>query len=105
MDEEAGRQMIRELWLRYRPVAIERLDVVGLALGQLAEGRLQPADRDEARSAAHKLLGILGTYGFADASVVAGEAEAMLDLDTDPGGASALVARLAEWSRRFREDD
>jgi HPt (histidine-containing phosphotransfer) domain-containing protein len=95
-DEEAVRGMIRELWLRNRPVALERLAVVRAAVDELAGGRELAADtRQVARSEAHKLHGVLGSYGFSEGSAVLGEAEALLQDGADPDLAADLGARLA----------
>ena len=96
--------MVRQLWLKNRPVTLERLAVVRAAVDQLAAGTLEPATRDEAVVEAHKLRGILGTYGFADASVAAGEAEDLLALPTDPGTAGAVSIRLAECEGTLAEE-
>jgi HPt (histidine-containing phosphotransfer) domain-containing protein len=103
MDEEAARQMIRTLWLKHRSLTLERLAVVQAAVDQLAAGGLAPDTRAEARSEAHKLRGILGTYGFADGSEVVGEAEDLLVDDAGPGDAAGLGARLAACARTLAE--
>ena len=104
-DEESVRRMVRDLWARNRAVTLERLSTVRAALDRLAAGELDQAARDDARSEAHKLLGILGTYGFADASVVAGDAEDFLtrDVDVDVAGAADLARRLAECAAELEE--
>ncbi len=104
MNEEATRQMVQNLWRRNRSITLERFAVVGTALDQLAGGTLEPAVREEALSEAHKLRGILGTYGFAEASVVAGEAEDLLGQATDPGHAGAVSARLADCVRMLADE-
>jgi HPt (histidine-containing phosphotransfer) domain-containing protein len=104
MDQDAARRLVRDLWLKNRPVTLERLAVVRAAVDQLGAGRLEPDAREEARQEAHKLRGILGTYGFAEASVVAGEAEDLLEQATDPGGAAALSDRLAGCAQALADD-
>ena len=106
-DEDAMRKAIRELWLRNRPIALDRLTVVRAAVDQLAAGRLEPDARAEAKSEAHRLRGILGSYGFPEGSEVLGEAEDLLDHDVDPGGsggAADLAARLTDCARSLEAD-
>jgi len=106
-DEEATRRAIRELWLRNRPIALGRLEILRSAVDQLAAGRLEPDTRAEAKSEAHKLRAILGSYGFPDGSEVVAEAEALLDHDVDPGGpggAADLAARLTDCARSLEAD-
>lgn len=95
--EDRSRELLRQVWLRNRTTTMERLEVVGSALESLAAGDLDSARRDAALSEAHKLRGILGTYGFAEGSVLAGEAEGLLVGASD--GAHELSVRLAAFAR------
>jgi HPt (histidine-containing phosphotransfer) domain-containing protein len=104
VTEDLARNVMRQLWLRNRPTTLERLAVVQRAVEALAAGVLGGDERETARSEAHKLRGILGTYGFAEGSVVAGEAEEMLVEEVDPGGATDLGVRLADYGRTLAED-
>ena len=100
-DEDAARRMIRELWLRNRPITLERLAVVRAAVDRLSVGSLDPVARNEARTEAHKLRGILGTYGFAEASEIAAEAEELLAGDDDRPPVADLASRLAACTERL----
>jgi len=102
---EEARAMIRTLWLRNRGLTMERFALVQAAVDQFAAGSLEAEAREKARSEAHKLRGILGTYGFAEGSVVAGEAEDLLGHDIDPGGAADLGARLAAYGRTLEAEN
>lgn len=95
--EDRARELLRELWLRNRSMTMERLDVVWSALEALAAGELDAARRDEALAEAHKLRGILGTYGFAEGSELATEAEDLLG--GAGAGAGELSVRLADYAR------
>jgi HPt (histidine-containing phosphotransfer) domain-containing protein len=103
VTEESVRQMVRALWLRNRPITLERLAVVRAAVDQLVTGELHAAERQRAKHEAHKLRGILGTYGFQEASKVVGEAEALLDLET-ARGAAEIGARLARCTRELERE-
>lgn len=99
------RELLRQVWLRNRPVTLQRLTVVRAALDELAAGRLEEAAREEARGEAHKLLGVLGTYGFAQGSVLADEAEELLDeAGGDPSTAADLSARLEAYAEELQRD-
>jgi HPt (histidine-containing phosphotransfer) domain-containing protein len=103
MNEDAARRMVRELWLKHRSLTLERLAVVQSALDQLVAGSLAPDARVEALSEAHKLRGILGTYGFADGSDVVAEAEEVLGQPGDTGAAVGVSARLAACVRSLAD--
>lgn len=97
--EERSREILRQIWLRNRPTTMERLDVVGSALAALAAGELDASRRETALSEAHKLRGILGTYGFAEGSVLAAEAEDLFHGSDAGAGADDLSERLADYAR------
>jgi HPt (histidine-containing phosphotransfer) domain-containing protein len=103
--EDRSRELLRQIWIRNRPTTLERLEVVGLALEALASGDLDAARRDAALSEAHKLRGILGTYGFADGSELAAEAEELLAGAGAGagGGAGEVSVRLAAFTRSLPE--
>ncbi len=97
-------QLIREMWLRNRPVALARAAVVQAALERAVAGDLPPAERDDARSEAHRLRGILGTYGFPEGSVLAGEAEEALAVGPGAAVADDLPARWLAYARILATD-
>jgi HPt (histidine-containing phosphotransfer) domain-containing protein len=87
--QERSRELLRQVWLRNRPTTMERLDA----------GR-----RDAALSEAHKLRGILGTYGFAEGSELATEAEALFQGAGGEDAAHGLCLRLADYTATLPED-
>lgn len=94
------KDVLRQLWLRNRDLTISRLEHVREALDRLARGELSETDREKARGEAHRLRGILGTYGFPEGSVLAGDAEDVLadgDHRTTPSQAAELGARLGDY--------
>lgn len=91
-------EVMRTLWLRNRDVTVGRIDRVATALTQLAGGTLADQDREEARADAHRLRGILGTYGFSEGSVLAGEAEDLLAGEAEGTDAAALGARIDAYA-------
>lgn len=94
--------VLAQTWATHAPAVLERLEVVRRALLADADGDLADGPRDEAVSAAHKLAGALGMYGFAAASDLAARAGAALTGSADDRDElAAEVARTAsELARR-----
>jgi len=67
-----------QLWVKFLPQMQERVDTLAEAAGALAEDDLTPALWAEAHAAAHKLAGILGTFGLENGTTLAREAESLL---------------------------
>ena len=59
---------MRTIWDRHRPAVIEQLAVLSHAAEALADGELEPEERERARGIAHRLAGSLGTFGLLSAS-------------------------------------
>jgi len=79
------------LWQQFLPQIQERVTVLesaGLALSDL---KLSDEQREEAKSAAHKLAGVLGTFGLTRGTVLAREAEMLCSGDADPAAAPHLT--------------
>ncbi len=74
------------LWIKFLPQMKERLAVLESANQALAEGSLSEDQRAAANVAAHKLAGVLGTFGLTKGTVLAREAEVIYsgDIGTDP---------------------
>jgi HPt (histidine-containing phosphotransfer) domain-containing protein len=68
---EEARQVLAELWPRFRPTIMARLTVLAQATAALAEQRFGPALRLKAEQEAHKLAGSLGTFGFSEGTRLA----------------------------------
>ena len=87
MDELDSR--IRSIWRDHWPALLDRIDAV-----EAAAEEPTPERREEARGAAHKLAGSLGSMGRADAGEVASRIEALLRDGADPDALRRLVAEL-----------
>jgi HPt (histidine-containing phosphotransfer) domain-containing protein len=78
--------ILDQLWVKFLPQMQERVATLQDAANALARGDLPPTVRAEAHSAAHKLAGILGTFGLENGTTLAREAESLLapgnDLDS-----------------------
>jgi HPt (histidine-containing phosphotransfer) domain-containing protein len=102
--ESAGQPSLSEamnqLWARFLPQIEERVAVLEIAAAALAGGSLNPAQREQASSAAHKLAGVLGTFGLAEGTDLAREAEDYYsgNAEIDP----ATARRQAEVAERLR---
>ncbi len=76
--EDEVRSALEKVWLNSRPEALGRLATVELFLENLRSGDPDQESRERALSAAHRLSGALGMFGFGEASSCAAEIEALL---------------------------
>lgn len=83
-----------ELWQKSRSGVLERVRVIECAVLSLRLGQLTELARADAERAAHKLVGVAGTFGYWNASELAREAEAALAIDATRS--PEIVARLGE---------
>lgn len=90
------------LWDKFRDTIFARVDAVDGAAVALLEGKLDEETRRGAEREAHKLAGAAGSFGFAEASRLAREAEGIL------GGSATLapaeVLRLGELAVALRAE-
>lgn len=84
-EQAALNQAMAALWAKFLPQMQERMAKLDLANEAIAEGKLTEDLRAEANAAAHKLAGVLGTFGMTKGTVLAREAEVIYagDIDTD----------------------
>lgn len=75
------------LWERFRGTTVERVDTLDAAIEVLRSTPDAAEPRIAGSSAAHKLAGSLGTFGFPEASRLARECERILDADAPLGPA------------------
>ena len=99
-----GRPSLNEaldrLWIQFLPQMEERLVKLELAAQALAKGALSDGLRTEAHDAAHKLAGVLGTFGLTKGTVLAREAEIVFSGDPEPDASvGAHLIGLAEQLR------
>jgi hypothetical protein len=88
-------EFTEQLWWRFRPLVLERVDVLSRCVAAARFGGLTPGLREEAAAAAHNLTGTLDSYGRTGGSAVAAEAEDLLRGGGDPWPRLAgLVAEL-----------
>lgn len=73
--------VLNQLWMKFLPQMEERVDVLRKAVRALSAGNLDAAQKDAAASAAHKLAGVLGTFGLSEGTNLAREAEVLYSGD------------------------
>ena len=102
MTEHATQPDLNEaldrLWTQFLPQIEERVATLESASQALSAGELPDDQRDAAQSAAHKLAGILGTFGLTKGTILAREAEQICMGDSDP----ALAAQLTDIAAQLR---
>lgn len=87
--------LLHSLWKSNYGTLLERLRVLRFAEEKLAAGSLDEEARKDAEDAAHKLAGILGTFGLPHGSALASKIEAWLAKETAPGADCA--PQLLSW--------
>jgi len=102
MTEHAAQPELNEaldrLWQQFLPQIEERVAVLENASTALSTGELSDHQRDAAQAAAHKLAGVLGTFGLTKGTILAREAEMLYSGDSDP----ALAERLNEIAAQLK---
>lgn len=95
-NTEAIRCTLERVWLNSRPEALERLATLHRFTEMLRSGIPDQQSRGSALSAAHRLAGSLGMFGFSEASGCAAEIEGLLgdDPTLDLERVAGLVERL-----------
>ncbi len=89
-------QALDGLWRRFLPEIIARVALLESAVAALGEDGLREEQRTEALAAAHKLAGVLGSFGLARGTHLARELELILTEQAAPGDtAISSAATLA----------
>jgi HPt (histidine-containing phosphotransfer) domain-containing protein len=90
---EKLQEMLQAMWKTSHPAILERFQTIRDAEKMLAAGSLDDGARKNAESAAHKLAGVLGTFGLPQGTQLASQIEALLasssPLDATHSGALA----------------
>jgi HPt (histidine-containing phosphotransfer) domain-containing protein len=86
------------LWARFLPEIKARVAVLEAATQTASEGKLTAEQREASQAAAHKLAGVLGTFGLTKGTVLAREAEILYSggPDADPEDAARLTLIAAQ---------
>lgn len=93
-------EAMNRLWAKHLPKMEERVAILEDAAGRLAGGTLTEEEQQRASSEAHKLAGVLGTFGLTEGTELAREAENMYgnSLTADP----TAVRRLSLIAEQLR---
>ncbi len=103
MDSSAQASMteaLDRLWARFLPQLEERVAVLEAAAAAFAANDLAADRHEAANTAAHKLAGVLGTFGLTRGTVLARELEIMYSRQNGPD--PALGAQLASIAAELR---
>ena len=88
------------LWARFLPQIEQRVHTLAAAAQAFAAGALSEETRETAHAEAHKLAGVLGTFGLTRGTELAGELETLYAQPIDPD--PELAARLATAAAELR---
>ena len=87
---------LERLWIKFLPEIELRMALLEAAAVALSADTLAPQGRDEAHAAAHKLAGILGTFGLHRGTELARQAELLLVPGINAGNSPELTAWVGE---------
>ena len=88
------------LWTQFLPQMEERVAILETAAQAFAAGQLSVEQHQAANAAAHKLAGVLGTFGLSRGTALARELEIMYSRENGPD--PALGPRLASIAAELR---
>jgi HPt (histidine-containing phosphotransfer) domain-containing protein len=88
------------MWIQFLPQIKERLDLLDAAAAAFAANNLSIEQHEAANAAAHKLAGVLGSFGLTRGTVLARELEIMYSRDDGPD--PALGAQLTSIAAELR---
>jgi HPt (histidine-containing phosphotransfer) domain-containing protein len=89
VEQNALNQALERLWDQYQPQIKERIAILESAASALAAKKLTLTEQEAAHGAAHKLAGVLGTFGLTKGTVLAREVEMIYSRDGGPDRAQA----------------
>ena len=97
---EQLQQLLLKLWVNSKATIAERLETIRDAQTHMAKNSLNATKRSQAIDAAHKLAGILGTFGLPEGTELARQIEEGLNVSNPAEGLNAedldaLVKQLA----------
>lgn len=83
-DPSALAAALGNLWTKFLPEMTARLSILESAAASLTAASLTPAQQESAAAAAHKLAGVLGTFGLAQGTALARELENLYSAPAAP---------------------
>lgn len=104
LSDEALSQAMDGLWARFLPDIRARVSVLEAGTQAASEGKLTAKQREASQTAAHKLAGVLGTFGLTRGTVLARELELTFSRESSPGrDAGAKLAGIVAELRSMIE--
>jgi HPt (histidine-containing phosphotransfer) domain-containing protein len=100
VEQNAINQALDGLWARFLPLIEDRVEILDSAAAACAANRLSIEQQQAAVAAAHKLAGVLGTFGLTEGTVLARELEMLYSGQSSPD--PALGARLVSIAAQLR---
>ena len=91
---------VDRMWVQYLPLTEERVQALEIAAQAFAEDHLSIEEHEAAQAAAHKLAGILGTFGLTRGTVLARELEIMYSRQNGPD--PEMAGKLKEIAGELR---
>jgi HPt (histidine-containing phosphotransfer) domain-containing protein len=88
------------MWTQYLPLMHERVSILDAAAQAFAADQLTVEQHDTAQAAAHKLAGVLGTFGLTRGTVLARELEMIYSRQNGPD--PALAERMKSTAAELR---
>jgi HPt (histidine-containing phosphotransfer) domain-containing protein len=88
------------MWVQFLPKTRERITILETAAADFAADHLSIEQHEAASSAAHKLAGVLGTFGLTRGTVLARELEIMYSRQNGPD--RALAESLSSTAAELR---
>jgi HPt (histidine-containing phosphotransfer) domain-containing protein len=79
LEQSALNDALNQMWSRFLPQMRDRMALLSEATEAYANGALSPVQQKAAREAAHKLSGVLGSFGLANGTVLARELETIFE--------------------------
>lgn len=91
---------LERMWTQYLPQMQERVAVLERAADAFAKGSLSAEEKQAAAAAAHKLAGVLGSFGLTRGTDLARELEVIYSRDSGPE--SSLEPQLHSLAAQLR---
>ena len=108
VDDAALGSALAMLWQRHRQTNLDRISLLELTTADVLRSKADDKAVAEAGSAAHKLAGSLGTFGFDAGSRAALDAEHLLrepEIDGRLLSEAVMALRASVQEERQRPDD
>jgi HPt (histidine-containing phosphotransfer) domain-containing protein len=91
-EQSALSEALDRLWVRFLPQIEERIGLLESAAQAFTANLLSIEQQEAAKAAAHKLAGVLGTFGLTGGTVLARELETLYSRQNGPD--PAFTSRL-----------